>query len=344
MQKKFIDNLKILAFGGTGGNGILKYNGKGGKGGDVLASACSKTSLNLLANNYPNKKIKAEPGDPSRMFELQGKPGRNTIIHVPLGSSFYYINDNKQTNKFKHLGDVNKINEQILLAKGGEPGFEHNLYNGQPGECNKILIELKLLADVGLVGLPNAGKSTLLKSLTNAHPKIANYPFTTLTPQIGILEYKSDFRKISIADLPGLIEGASLNNGLGHSFLKHIERTKLLLYLVDIHGFSLDIYSKYMTAIETLQLLIKEIELYNKALLEKPSILVLNKIDINKDTDIKGPININQKFTNISSFDQFSNDRIKFHEIFEISAKNKVGLQYLKQRIRVILDDTSFQN
>ncbi|CAK9294271.1 unnamed protein product [Gordionus sp. m RMFG-2023] len=159
---------------------------------------------------------------------------------------------------------------------------------------------------------------------------IANYPFTTLTPQI--------------ADLPGLIEGASLNNGLGHSFLKHIERTKLLLYLVDIHGFSLDIYSKYMTAIETLQLLIKEIELYNKALLEKPSILVLNKIDINKDTDIKGPININQKFTNISSFDQFSNDRIKFHEIFEISAKNKVGLQYLKQRIRVILDDTSFQN
>ncbi|XP_064105533.1 GTP-binding protein 10 homolog [Macrobrachium nipponense] len=153
-------------------------------------------------------------------------------------------------------GETNKIGDKILVAKGGAGGSPANQFNGQHGQALNLTLELKLIADIGLVGFPNAGKSTLLKAISRAKPKIASYPFTTIRPNIGIVEYP-DKRQISIADLPGLVEGSWANMGMGHKFLRHVERTNLLLYIVDINGFKMGPQYPHRTPIENVILLNK---------------------------------------------------------------------------------------
>lgn len=227
------------------------------------------------------------------------------------------------------------------MAKGGRGGDPTNNFQGQSGQALNVTLDLKLVADIGLVGFPNAGKSTLLKAVSRANPKIASYPFTTIRPQIGIIEY-SDRRQISIADLPGLIEGAHFNVGMGHKFLKHVERTKLLLFVVDIHGFRLGAQHQLRTAFENIVLLNKELELYKEELVTKPSVLVLNKVDIEGSDRVL--LDLLNKAANIKEFLTEVDENIRpqnlvsFDEIFTISAKKRQNVDRLINRLREILD------
>ncbi|GFR08311.1 GTP-binding protein 10 [Trichonephila clavata] len=182
----------------------------------------------------------------SRRFQILGSPGEDVVIDCPPGVTAV-------ANDYV-IGELNQIGDKLLLARGGCGGGPQNGFIGQKGQGVPLTLDLKLLADVGFVGYPNAGKSTLLSALSNAKPKIANYPFTTIAPNIGMLCY-DDFRKISAADLPGLIEGAHMNYGMGHKFLKHCVRTKILLFVVDIDGFRLNPNTPHRTAFETVMLL-----------------------------------------------------------------------------------------
>ena len=166
----------------------------------------------------------------------------------------------------------------------GAGGCSGSSFIGTKGNVRNITLDLKIIADIGLVGFPNAGKSTLLKAISNARPKIASYPFTTIMPQIGVLEY-SDYRQITVADLPGLIENAHKNIGMGHQFLKHVERTRLLMLIVDINGFQLSQKHQRRNCLENVYSLNKELELYDSTLLEKPSILLVNKMDLDGSID-----------------------------------------------------------
>jgi len=157
---------------------------------------------------------------------------------------------------FVFAGEINKEGEEVIIAKGGTGGSPVTDFAGLPGELNHVKLDLQLVADIGLLGFPNAGKSSLLKAISNANPRIASYPFTTLRPKLGMMEYE-DLRRITIADLPGLIEGAHKNQGMGHRFLRHLERTKLIILLVDVTGFQLNIHLPSRTVLETIALLNK---------------------------------------------------------------------------------------
>lgn len=202
-------------------------------------------------------------------------------------------------------------------------------------------MDLKLIADVGLVGFPNAGKSTFMKSISKAKPKIASYPFTTIMPQIGVLGYK-DRRQITLADLPGLIEGAHKNVGMGHQFLKHVERTRLLLLIVDIGGFQLSQRHVKRTCLETVYALNKELELYDETLLDKPSILLVNKMDL--DGGIQQFVDYEKNLNDLSLGLENCPEEIrptkliKFERIIPISAKHYKEIDKVKDEIREIID------
>lgn len=202
-------------------------------------------------------------------------------------------------------------------------------------------MDLKLIADVGLVGFPNAGKSTLMKSISRAKPKIASYPFTTIMPQIGMLSYE-DYRQISMADLPGLIEGAHKNIGMGHQFLKHVERTRLLLLIVDIFGFQLSQMHVRRTCLENVYALNKELELYDETLLEKPSILLVNKMDIEGSIEKFEECEKHLKDLSLGVDDCPEEIRptklIKFERIIPISAKHYKEIDKVKEEIRDVID------
>ncbi|XP_037509905.2 GTP-binding protein 10 [Rhipicephalus sanguineus] len=269
--RRFMDRLRLNIHGGTGGTGYPRYGGIGGVGGSVYLKAIDKMELRDVVKDYPDKRIKAGHGQNSKSTQILGQPGTDITVKVPVGVSVY--------NGQNHLiGDLIKPNDKILVVRGGQGGNPSNQYHGQKGEVDNITLSLKLIADVGFVGFPNAGKSTLLRALSRAAPKVANYPFTTISPNIGIMEY-ADHRQISLADLPGLIEGAHRNFGLGHKFLKHVERTSMLLFIVDINGFRLNNASLHRSAYETVMSLNKELELYKEDLLSKPAILAVNKMD-----------------------------------------------------------------
>nr|XP_031827053.1 GTP-binding protein 10 homolog isoform X2 [Nomia melanderi] len=242
-----------------------------------------------------------------------------------------------------NVGEVNSDGAKLLVAKGGTGGCESTGYCGLKGENRSIILDLKLIADVGLVGFPNAGKSTFLNVVSKAKPKIASYPFTTIKPQIGTISYK-DYRQISIADLPGLIEGAHINKGMGHRFLKHVERTKLLLFIVDIQGFQLSYKHTHRTCLETVLLLNKEIELYKPDLLERPSMLLVNKMDT-KDSN-KMFDEIKSKLKNlseiVSEFDESMQPEkvLQFDDILPTSliSMNANEINEIKDNIRGIID------
>lgn len=287
----FIDEAQISICAGRGGDGAVSFRrerfvphggpdgGDGGNGGDIIF--VGKHDMHTLSEFRSRKMYKAENGQNGMHKKMHGKRGADLIISVPLGTVL----------KFDNLNDLIEIltnDQQHIAAKGGRGGWGNVHFAtsikqapewskaGLDGQSFDIELELKLIADIGLVGLPNAGKSTLLSVLSNAHPKIANYPFTTLSPELGVLTV--DDSHIVIADIPGLIEGAHKGKGLGTAFLKHIARTKALLFLLD----GTDVNAK-----STYQLLQNELNEYDLDLLAKKSLTVITKIDLISSVNLK---------------------------------------------------------
>ena len=282
----FIDKAKIFVQGGRGGNGCVAFRrekfvpkggpagGDGGKGGDVILEA-DRNVHTLLDFKY-KRQYKAERGRHGEGSKKTGRSGKDLIIKVPVGTVV------KDAETGKILGDLTEHGQRLVVAKGGRGGRGNAAFAtptrqapdfaepGEPGEERWIELELKLLADVGLVGFPNAGKSTLLSRITAAKPEIADYPFTTLRPILGVAKV-GDYSFV-VADIPGLIEGAHAGKGLGHEFLRHVERTKLLLHLIDLTD-------PTRTPEEAFEKINQELKLYSEKLTQKPQIVVGTKID-----------------------------------------------------------------
>ncbi|XP_033639188.1 GTP-binding protein 10-like [Asterias rubens] len=329
-RSNFIDQVRIHVKGGAGGQGHPAYGGKGGNGGDVFVKANKNISMKDLKMK---RRHVAGIGENSRVRALQGSKGNDVIIKVPLGVCV-------ATDDRHVLGDLDTEGPRVLVAKGGRGGCHDNQWSGEKGQGGNIKLILKLIADVGLVGFPNAGKSTLLKALSRSQPKIASYPFTTIRPQVGIVEYP-DQRQISLADLPGLIEGAHMNYGMGHTFLRHVERTKLLLFMVDVHGFQLSDRHPFRSSFETIMLLNKELELYKPELTRKPAILALNKMDIEGAEEC---LQETRKLLQERDYSSISEElrpasMIQFEDIIPVSAQEGHCIDLLKDRIRSTIDE-----
>ena len=281
---KFLDEAKVYIRSGDGGNGCVAFRrekfiehggpsgGNGGRGGDVVVEAVN--GLNTLIDYRYAQHFKAQPGVGGMGKDRHGAGGEDVVLKVPVGTQIF--DEDKETM----IADLTKIGDRVVLAEGGNGGFGNahfksstnraprNANPGQPGDERWIWLRLKLIADAGLVGLPNAGKSTFLAAVSAARPKIADYPFTTLNPQLGVVE--SDGREFVLADIPGLIEGAHEGSGLGDRFLGHIERCRVLLHLVD--GTGADAGADYKTVRG-------ELEAYGQGLTDKPEIVALSKVD-----------------------------------------------------------------
>jgi GTP-binding protein len=284
----FIDRAKIHVEGGDGGNGVTAFRrekfvprggpsgGDGGRGGDVFIVA--DASLNTLLHLRYNPQHIADRGRHGEGSNRSGHDGEDHIIRVPVGTQIFDVNSGELLFDLTHDG------ARWLAARGGRGGFGNSHFatstnrapryhqTGGEGEEQELQLELKLLADVGLVGFPNAGKSTLISTVSAARPKIADYPFTTLEPHLGVVDM-GDFRSFVIADIPGLIEGAHTGAGLGDRFLRHIERTKLLLHLIDVSSLS------GRETVADYQTVNRELASYNPALATRPQIVVATKID-----------------------------------------------------------------
>ncbi len=282
---QFIDEAVITIHAGHGGGGLVSFRrekfvpkggpdgGNGGKGGDVVFRATRH--LNTLLDFRYNKQYKAGKGTPGQNANKTGKNGNDIVLQVPCGTIIRDVLDDSV------LADLTGDGDESVIARGGRGGKGNAEFAtptnqtprfAQPGEAGEektVRLELKLLADVGLVGFPNAGKSTLIASISSAKPKIADYPFTTLVPNLGIVRFR-DYKNFTVADIPGLIEGAHQGKGLGIQFLRHIERTKVLVFLIEC--FSADPKKDY-------EVLLKELELYNPALKKKPRVVVFTKTD-----------------------------------------------------------------
>jgi GTP-binding protein len=297
-----VDKVTIKIKAGDGGDGLVHFHrerflpkggpdgGDGGKGGDVYFVADS--NLLSLYDFNSQRYYKADNGGKGGGKKSSGKSAQDTIIKVPEGTLVYEISQKAGESEnpefsYKIVADLTKSGERFLVAKGGFGGkgnfrFRSSINQkpmqftkGQLGEEKDILLELKYIADVGLIGLPNSGKTSLLNLLTSARAKISNYPFTTLVPNLGVMDYKV---KVVIADIPGLIEGAAQGKGLGHEFLKHIERTKVLVHVID--GATLEGTTQNAELMEKYQIIRAELGKWSKNLLKKPEIVVINKVDL----------------------------------------------------------------
>ena len=294
---KFLDQVKIFVKAGDGGSGSPSFRrekfiefggpdgGDGGKGGSVILKA--ERNLNTLIDFRYQQHFKAERGGDGSGKNKTGRGGKTLVLKVPVGTQIFE-EDNKTV-----IYDFKKENEEFVVAIGGKGGFGNTRFKsstnrapkkftkGAIGEEYWIWLQLKTIADIGIIGLPNAGKSSLLASLTSANPKIANYKFTTLNPNLGVAMY--DDKEITLADIPGLIEGAHAGTGLGIKFLKHIERCKTLLHLIDIT--EKDLIKSYKQVRE-------ELKKYSKDLLDKEELVVFNKIDLIEKDQIKKKLSI----------------------------------------------------
>jgi GTPase len=329
---QFIDQVEIQVQAGKGGDGLVAFRrekyvpaggpsgGNGGRGGSVIFQA--DESLQTLLDFRYNHLFKADDGQRGGPNNRTGASGRDRIIAVPCGTVVY----DADTEEF--LGDLIKPGQVFCAAQGGKGGLgnQHFLSNhnrapekalpGLPGETRFLRLELKLLAEVGIIGLPNAGKSTLISALSAARPKIADYPFTTLVPNLGVVRKPTGDGTV-FADIPGLIEGAHLGAGLGHDFLRHIERTRLLLHLVDVT--SDDPIADY-------QVIQEELRAYGRGLAERPQILALSKMDAvgGESQDVAEIANRLQQIAQT--------------EVFQISAVTRSGLDPLLNEVWHQLD------
>ncbi|HSE90513.1 MAG TPA: GTPase ObgE [Candidatus Binatia bacterium] len=286
---KFIDEVKIRVIAGDGGRGCVSFRrekfvprggpngGNGGKGGDVIALA--DPQLTTLLDLRYQKQYKAGRGEHGLGKDQHGKTGEDRIIKVPVGTII------RDAGTGELIGDLKEANQHVVVAAGGRGGkgnahFVSSTHRsprfaqpGEPGEDKELEIELRLLADVGIIGLPNAGKSTLIAAISAVRPKIADYPFTTLVPNLGVVGY-GEGKSFVVADIPGLIEGAHEGHGLGHKFLRHVTRTSLLIHLLDASSIDeKDPLARWKTVN-------RELELFDPELGKKPQIVVANKIDL----------------------------------------------------------------
>lgn len=326
---KFLDEAKIYLEAGDGGNGCMSFRhekyveyggpngGDGGNGGSIIFRAVR--NLNTLIDFRYQQHFRAEKGRPGEGSECTGRSGKDLIVKVPVGTVIFA--EDKKTV----IADMVNDGEEVLVAKGGRGGWGNVHFKsstnqaperadpGKPGDKLAVWLRLKLIADIGLVGFPNAGKSTLLSVLTAARPKIANYPFTTLHPNLGVL-YIYD-KEYVMADLPGLIEGASEGVGLGHRFLGHAERCKVVLHLID--GTQEDVVGAY----KTIQ---AELQNYGDVLDKKPEIVVLNKIDSLSEDEVKEKVSALKKASK--------------KEVIAISGIAKIGIEELKNKIYEVVN------
>ena len=319
---KFLDQAKIYVKAGNGGSGSASFRrekfiefggpdgGDGGDGGSIILVA--KENLNTLIDFRYQQHFKAEKGQNGMGKKKTGRNGKDLVLNVPIGTQIFEEDNNTL------IEDLKKNDEKVIIAKGGGRGLGNVRFksstnrtprkktDGSEGERFWIWLQLKVIADIGIIGMPNAGKSSLLSVLTKAKPKIANYPFTTINPNLGVTSYSD--KEITIADIPGLIEGAHEGIGLGDKFLRHIERCKSLIHLIDVT--ENDILENYLK-------IRKELSKYSNSLLKKKEIIVFNKIDI---------ININEINEKINFFKK----KIK-KNIYKISVTQSKGLSTLKK-------------
>jgi len=287
---KFIDEAKVLVSAGNGGKGIVSFRrekyipmggpdgGDGGDGGSIYVIGTD--NLNTLSDFRHTRRFKADNGKSGQRSNMTGAKGDDLIIPVPLGTVI-------TTEEYgEQIADVTNTEEPILIARGGFHGLGNTRYksstnraprqcsSGTEGESFELKFEMKVIADVGLLGLPNAGKSTFIRSVSGAKPKVADYPFTTLHPNLGVVSVAAH-RSFVIADIPGLIEGAAEGVGLGVQFLKHLQRTKILLHIIDIAPFD-----ESQDPVEDAKKILHELKQYDETLYNKPRWLVLNKLDL----------------------------------------------------------------
>ena len=328
----FIDRVVLQLSAGRGGNGVIAWHrakyipkggpagGDGGNGGSLFISADSEIySLDHLRNR---RIIKAQNGIQGGSNNCKGKNGQDLTLKVPLGT---LVRD-ARTNEV--LFDLTKKGDSLQICRGGKGGKGNTRFKtsthqapyvcteGTPGEEKEVELELKLIADIGLVGMPNAGKSTLISRLAHIAVKIAPYPFTTLQPNLGVLHFNTD-KKALIADIPGIIENAHQNKGLGLSFLRHIERTSILVFLIELAP------NQERDPFEEFQLLRRELQTHNSSLLEKPFLVVLNKIDL------EGARELAESFKK----------QYQGNNLFEISALENQGLGALKKAMDLLIPD-----
>lgn len=292
---KFVDEATLFVQAGNGGQGSRSFRrekyvpfggpdgGDGGHGGHIILEASS--SLNTLVDFRYLRQVKAGNGDCGHGRQCNGKGGQDKVIPVPIGTLVHNIDTDEL------LGDLSTHGQRLMVAKGGRGGLGNMHFKsstnqapqhatpGQPGEARTLRLELKLLADVGLLGLPNAGKSTFIRAVSAARPKVADYPFTTLVPQLGTVRLGKDSSFV-IADIPGIIEGANEGAGLGLQFLRHLSRTKVLLHCVDMSPLCSN------PPLEAISLILHELEAFAPELMAKPRWLVLNKADMVNDEEI----------------------------------------------------------
>lgn len=334
----FVDEVIVKLTAGRGGDGCMAFRrekyiamggpfgGNGGKGGDIIFKA--DEGLRTLVDLRYQKHVKGNPGMNGEGKNKNGKNAVDAIVKVPVGTT---VKDN-ETGLV--IGDLTKNGQEIIVAYGGRGGRGNVTLAtrsnpcpsyceyGEPGEERKVKVELRMLADVGLVGLPSVGKSTILSMVTNANPKIASYHFTTLSPNLGVVSMH-DY-SYTVADLPGLIEGASDGAGLGHKFLKHIERTKIIAHVIDMSGIEgRDPYDDYVT-------IRKELESFSSKLVKKPEIIIANKMDLESSK------------SNLEKFKKKVDS-----PVYEISAINNQGLdkvvEVLKELVKNTEEDVLFE-
>ncbi|WP_211824593.1 Obg family GTPase CgtA [Kistimonas asteriae] len=291
---KFVDEAPIFVEAGKGGNGCVSFRrekfipnggpdgGNGGKGGHVYVVA--ENDLNTLVDYRYQRKFKAESGEQGRGSNCTGKQGEDLVLKVPVGTTV--IDEDIE----EVICDLTHAGQKFMVAKGGHNGIGNSCFKsstnraprestpGKPGEARNLRFELKVIADVGLLGMPNAGKSTFIRSVSHAKPKVADYPFTTLVPNLGVVSVKQH-QSFVIADIPGLIEGAADGAGLGIRFLKHLSRCRILLHLVDVAPFD------ESDPVESAKAIIHELESFSPAVAQRDRWLVLNKVDLLPESD-----------------------------------------------------------
>lgn len=340
----FVDRARIFVRSGKGGDGHVSFRrekyvpaggpdgGDGGRGGDVIFEV--DEGLNTLIDFRNVRKYKAQDGEPGGKRNCRGKDGEDITIKVPQGTVI------KEATSGQVICDMSGDNRRVILLHGGKGGNGNQHYAtstmqapkyaqpGQPAQELELFLELKVIADVGLVGFPNVGKSTFLSRVSNARPKIANYHFTTLNPNLGVVDLEGTSGFV-IADIPGLIEGASEGVGLGHEFLRHIERTKVIIHIVDVAG------TEGRDPIADIYAINKELEAYNPEIAQRPQVIAANKIDaIYDDGESENPIELVKK--------EFEPKGIKVYPISAVSGQGvKELLYYVNELLQTVGDEVT---